>query len=242
MIRLYTPILLLQVFCLYNAYQRNEQQKWYWIIIMLPFIGSLLYIYHTYYTVENVENLTEGVKENFIENYKINKMEKDLNFTDTVANKMKLADEYFSKGSMEKARLLYESCLEGAYEDDPALLTKLLKISFHEKKYQEVIKYGEKIGNDKKFQMSDEKVGLAWSYFNTSDLEKAGKTFSEMDVRFSNYTQRLQYAKFLVETGKTDLAIEKLQKLITEIDSMDNYEKKSKRDIYRVILSYQSQI
>ncbi len=74
MFRFYTPIILLQAFCLYHAYKRNEEQKWFWIILIFPAIGCLIYLYHTFYSKENIEDLTEGVKTSFINNYKIDKL------------------------------------------------------------------------------------------------------------------------------------------------------------------------
>jgi len=242
MIRFYSPILLLQMFCLYTAYQRKEEQKWFWIIAVLPFIGSLFYLHHVYYSRENIENITEGVKESFIENYKIDKIEKNLNFSDTVANKIKLGDEYFQKKDYHKSRLLFESCLQGSYENDPSLLTRLLNISYQERNYSDVIKYGDQIKNEKTFNTSEGKVALAWSYFNLGKFEEAKKTFEEMDIRFSNYPQRLQFAKFLNDQGQSDLALQKLGKLIAEIDSMDSFEKKSKRKIFRSIKGFQAEL
>ena len=43
MFRFYTPILILQVFCLYHAYKNKSENWWYFLILMFPLIGSLIY-------------------------------------------------------------------------------------------------------------------------------------------------------------------------------------------------------
>jgi len=235
MFRFYTPIILVQIFCLYLAYKRNEQQKWFWIIIFFPFIGSLIYLYDTFYSRKNLENLTEEVKSSLSNNYKIKKLEREIVFSDTVSKRIELADEYMRCDDYSKAAKLYESCLEGIYENDTELLMKLIRVNFYLENYEEVIKYGEEISEDKSFKNSDEKVAFAWAYYRQGNSERADSIFQELDVGFSNYNQRMEYAKYLKETGNDELASEKFQELIAEIDSMNNYERKLKRKVLRQI-------
>ena len=94
MLRFYTPILILQIFCLYHAYKSNSQQKWYWLIIFFPFFGSLLYLFDTFYTRGNIRSLTEGVKGMMNSNYRLEQLERELKFSDNVSNRVNLADAY----------------------------------------------------------------------------------------------------------------------------------------------------
>ncbi len=235
MIRFYTPILLLQMFCLYHAYTSSTDRKWFWIIIFFPIIGSLIYLYDTFYTRNNIENLSEGVKTAFIGNYKIDKLEKQLKYSDTVSNKIELADEHALVGNYDRALTLYKSCLEGVHKDDTKLLIRILNTSYLKKDYSAAIHYGEQIVDEKLFNNSEEKLALAWSYYHEDKMDKAEEKFKEMDIRFSNYKQRLEYSNFLNLTNRSDEGSSILQDLIDEIDSMDNYEKRSKKNIYREI-------
>ncbi|MEM6965826.1 MAG: hypothetical protein AAF573_13750 [Bacteroidota bacterium] len=242
MLRFYTPIALLQLFCLYQAYTRNEEQKWFWIIIFFPLIGSLFYLYHTFYSRENIENIAEGVKSNFIDNYKTSKLERELNFSDTFTNKVKLADEYYRSGDYEVAMQLYDSCLEGIYEDDKDLLMKLLRVHYQLKNYDEIIKHGEKIIDDKSFKSSEEVIFLAWAYREKGMTEKAEKLFQSADFRFSNYNQRIEYAKFLEQIGKVQAAKEKLEELLQEIEAMERQERRQKKQALRYIKNYYAEL
>ncbi len=242
MIRFYTPILLLQMFCLYHAYTSNTERKWFWIIIIFPVIGSLIYLYDTFYTKRNIDNLSEGVKNAFIGNYKIDKLEKQLKYSDTVSNKIELADEHALVGNYDRALTLYKSCLNGVHKDDSKLLIRIMNNSYLQKDYKSAIHYGEQIVDEKVFNNSEEKLALAWSYYHDENFDLAEEKFKEMDIRFSNYKQRLAYSNFLKLTSRPDECSSKLQNLIDEIDSMDNYEKRSKKKIYKEIKNMSHQL
>lgn len=238
----YTPILALQVFCLYHSYSNGSDNKWLWIIIFFPFFGSLIYLYDAFYSRKKIVNIAEGLKSNFNSNHRLEKLEKELQFTDSVANKVELADEYIRIQNYGRAVELLESCLNGLYKDDPNILMKLIKANYLQSNHKEVIKYGEQVLRKQEFKNSDEKVALAWSYKEENQLEAANQQFEEIDVRFSNYKLRIEYARFQEETGNPEGALDKLEELLTEIDSMSGYEKKHKKQVYRTIRSYYSEL
>lgn len=243
MIRFYSPILILQGFCLYHAYRNSKDWTWIMIILFLPLVGSLIYLYKHFYSRRKIENISEGIKTSFVSNYKIDKLEKELKYSDTVFNKTQLADAHFENNNIERAAELYQSCLESSiHKSDTELLLKVMKTSYMLKDYKTVIKHGKTISKLKEFQNTEEKIALAWSYHYEGDKEMAEKTFQEMDVRFSNYLHRVEYSKFLNETLKKDEGIAILEELLDEIDSMDPQERRQKKDIYRSIKSFYKQL
>ena len=137
---------------------------------------------------------------------------------------------------------MYESCLKGIYEDDVSLLMKLVKVNFLRKNYDRVIEYGIRITDKTTFNKSEEKVALAWAFYEKGRNDEALQLFQEMDTRFSNYRQRLEFAKYLKQTDNEDLAFEKLKELMNEISTMDNYEKKLIRSLHRQIKNYHKEL
>ena len=231
MLRFYAPILLLQGFCLYHAYKNNTQQKWFWLIIIFPLVGSLIYLYYHFSGKINIDNITEGVKEALDSNYKMEKLEKENRFADTAANKIKLGDQYMQKERYKDALEMYESCLNGIYDDDPELMRKLLQANYMSGNYEQTINFGEKLENDYGFKNSNERIALAWAYFHNHGKEIAEKTFKAMDMQFANYPNRIEYCKFLLKENRTEEAKNKLATMIEEIEHMDSYERKMKRGI-----------
>jgi hypothetical protein len=238
----YTPIVFLQVFCLYHAYTNRCDQKWYWIIFFFPLGGSLIYLYHTFYSRRNVDNLLEGVRNTFVPNYKIEQLEKELTYSNTVSNRIELADEYSTAGNPEKALNLYNSCLNGIHKDDPKLLQKIIVNSYLCEDYKAAIKYGNIVKDSPEFRKSDERIAYAWSHYYEEEHEIAEQNFKAMDTRFSNYKHRIEYAIFLDKTNRKAAGIAKIEELLHEIDAMDRYEQKLKREIYRELKKVKSQM
>ena len=189
-----------------------------------------------------MENLAEEVKSTLMTDYKTRKLEKELNFSDTFANKMTLADEYFRKGNLDNAIQIYESCLEGNHKTDKTLLTKLINAKYQQKDYEGVIQYGEPILEDRTFHKSDEIIYVAWAHHELGQHKKAQLLFEITDIRFSNYWQRLEYAKYLNLVGNRAAAKNKLEGLMEEIDSMSSYEQRHKKNILRQIKGYYGEL
>lgn len=238
----YSPIAFLQVFCLYHAYTNRCDQKWYWIILFFPLGGGLIYLYHNFYSKRNVDNLMEGVKNTFVPNYKIDRLEKQLTYSNTVSNKIELADEYSAAGNPEKALSLYNSCLNGIHKDDPKLLQKIIVNSYLCQDYKSAIKYGNIVKDSAEFRNSEERIAYAWSYYYDNQIEIAEEHFKGMDARFSNYKHRIEYAIFLDKTNRNAEGKAKLDELLQEIDAMDRYEQKLKREVYRQIKRVRNQL
>ena len=231
----YTPILLLQAFCLYHAYRNNTHQKWLWLIIFIPLIGCLIYLYDTFASRRNLEDVQEGVKTMVNSNYQINKLEKEIKYAPTVSNKVKLADAYVQHQRYAEAIPLYQSCLQGLYVDDPYLIKKLLQALYLNKDYPAAIECSQKLLQEKSFLQDEARIAFAWSLFHVGNLEEAESNFNAMDLQFTNFPHRVEFCKFLIETKRENEAKEKLEVLMDEIEHMSAFEQKLKRPILRQI-------
>ena len=231
----YTPVLILQGFCLYHSYKNNTHQKYYWLIIFVPLVGSLVYLYLNFYKKSLIDDLSDGFRGIVNSNYQVEKLEKETKFTDTMSNKKYLAIQYLNKGRTNEAIDLLNSCLVGIHADDQEINRLLLQAYYSQKEYGKCIAASEKIKNDYTFANAEEKALLAWAYYYSGDSEKAESIFKSQDGLFSNYFQRLEYSKYLQHIGRTTEAKKKLAVMIEEIEHMDKYEKKLKSKIYNEI-------
>lgn len=234
--------IILQAFCIYHAYTNKADQKWFFIIIFLPLIGSGLYLYHHFYNRQNITKVSEGFKEVVNTNYSVQKLEKEVKFSDTITNKTNLADKYLELGRYQEAADLYESCLEGFNADNADLLRRLVKVHYLLENYGKSVAYGHQVNGNKTFSKSKEKIAYAWSLFYENEEEKAEKVFSEMDSTFTNYPHRMEFAKFLNESGKREDALSKLEELMDEYDHMEAREKRQNRAVNRDIVRLYGEI
>jgi hypothetical protein len=235
MFGLFTPILLLQAFCTYHAYRNNAEQRWYWLILFFPLIGCIIYLVHNFNNRATLSTLTETVKEVVISNYRVEQLEKALRFSDTVKNKMNLAEAYMELGRYADAVALYTSCLQGFMADDLTLRMNALFAHFMNADYQAVISYGSSLESEKSFKNSQERVAYAWSFYHTGKTDLAERIFVSMDNSFANYFHRMEYSKFLLKTGKIEDAKVKLTELVEEFEHMKGTERRLEKSTFREI-------
>lgn len=231
----YYFILAIQGFALFHAYKTNNFQKWYFIIIFIPVIGSLIYLYDTLYSRRNIESLGEGVKRLVSADYDVKRLERELEIADTVSNKLNLANAYLANGNYEKALMLYDESMKGPYANDADLYMKKLKANFLLKRYDETIRIGEMLGHHKPFDQAEEKVFLAQAYAHSHQADKAEGIFQSMNHKNCNYKHRLAYAQFLVSNNKLDDAKALVNLLYNETKLMDGFEKRNNSQVIKEI-------
>lgn len=232
---LYTPVVLLQAFCVYHAYRNNAEQRWYWLIVFFPLVGCIIYIIHNLNNRATIDTLTENVKAVVVSSYRIEQLEKALRFSDSLRNRANLADAYSESSRYQDAINLYESCLQGFMADDPSIRMKLLRNYFMNGDYQKSVALGADLESLKEFRNSEERVAYAWALFLEGDGSAAGNVFSDMNRSFTNYYHRLEYCKFLLKAEKNELAQETLKDLLEEFDQMQNIERRSKKHVLREV-------
>ncbi len=232
MLGFYTPILILQALCLYHAYQKRAEQRWYWFILLFPVIGCILYIFHHYGNRSNLERVAEGVKVVVNSNYKIEQLEKQLRHSDTAATRIQLADAYVDVKRIDDAVGLYLQTLTGFMADDPVVRMKLLRAYYLKDDYTSAVSYGNLLADDKSFQQAEERIAYAWSLFHTGQTDEADRVFTSMDRTFTNYVHRLEYCRFLEKTERTEDLDLKLRELFDEFDTMKSNERRMYKGVF----------
>ena len=230
---LFTPVLLLQAFCVYHAYKNNSEQRWFWLIIFFPLIGSIIYMVHHFNNVGNVQTIQENIKEVVITNYRVQQLEKAVRFSDSIQNKVNLADAYTEMGRYQDAGSLYSDCLQGFMSEDTPIRMKLLSVHYMNGDYDAAVALGEKLHSEKAFKNSFERVYFAWSLYNRGNVYEAEAVFSDLNRSYTNYYQRLEFCKFLIKTEKSEAAKEMLAELFEEFDQMQTSERRLKKHILR---------
>jgi hypothetical protein len=230
---LYTPILLLQAFCIYHAYKNNAEQRWYWFIILFSIFGCGFYLFDHFYNRRNIATVAESVKSIINTNYKIEQLEKELRFNDSIKNKINLAQAYIEIARYQDAQKLYQECLAGFMSDDPDLRMKLLMASYLNQDYSQAIEIGNILEPEKRFRDSEARLAYAWSLHFSQKSDEAERIFKDVDRPFTNYRHRLEYSKALQHQGRKDELRNKLDELLTEFEHMRNEEKRLLRDVIR---------
>ncbi len=231
MFRLFAPIILLQCFCVYHAYKNDKDRIWYFIIVLLPIVGCLIYIFDNFKTPDNLGEISENLKSAVQTNHRVKRLQKAIEFSDTINNKTLLADEYVKLKRYDDAIQLYESCLEGYNADDKEILMRLIKAAYLSEDYEKVVHQGKKLRGDNLFRNSEEELYFAKALYHTGASDLAIEVFESLDVQYANYRQRLTYYTLLKETDVSQ-AKTKLEEILAEFNHMDRKERHNYQSVF----------
>lgn len=229
----YYIILGLAAFCVIHSYRRGTLNRWIWLIVFIPIIGSLIYIY---------SEVLSNRRSNFIPNKprmdigavlnpgaKIKKLEEQLSFTDTFANKVKLADAYLAAGQTDKAVDLYKSSLTGAFVENEYVLGQLIIAYYEQERYGDVIPLAKRLYKLPQFARSKAHLLYAMSLENMGLADLAEAEFKLMKGRYSYFEQRYQYGLFLMRQGRDQDARQIFSDMLDEEPHLGPVEKKVNR-------------
>ncbi|WP_259069959.1 hypothetical protein HDF24_25015 [Mucilaginibacter sp. X4EP1] len=229
----YYIIIALQVYCAVHSYRRGTLGNWIFFIIFLPLLGSLFYIYR-----EVLSNRGSGssfkrpiVSTMPVINQKVNikKLEEQLRFADTFANKINLADAYLASGLTDKAIDLYTTSLTGAFAENEHVMMQLMIAYFEQKRYAEVIPLGKKLYKPPQFARSKAHIAYTISLENLGETEQAENEFKAMKGRYSYFEQRYQYGLFLIRAGREKDARQIFTDMLNEESQLGPVERKANR-------------
>jgi len=225
-------IIGLVIFCIVHSYRRGTLNRWIFLIIFLPVIGSIIYIYSE--ILSNKRSFVKPIKPmlnsgggNSAGNIK--KLEEQLRFTDTFANRVNLADAYLAAGQTDKAIDLYKASLTGAFSENEHVIAQLMSAYYEEQRYEEVIPLAKNIYKLQQFPRSKAHLLYALSLENTGNIEQAENEFKAMKGRYSYFEQRYQYGLFLMRQNRDEDAFNIFTEMLNEEPHLGNIEKKSNR-------------
>lgn len=225
----YYFIIALQVYCFYHIYKNGNNYYWYFIVFFIPLIGSIVYILTQVINKKEVANITKELTTIINPTKKVRDLEQELEFSNTFKNKINLADAFLEIKDYKNAILHYENALDSNFKNDPFTINKLIKCYFEVKNFDKVIENSIKIKLDKDFKESI--YFYAFSLEQKNNLIEAEAQFRKVDIRYSNYEERIELSKFFIRRTKKLDAKEVLQEIILEIKSMANKNAKKYKQV-----------
>ena len=129
---------LVQASLAVHAY-RTGRERWMYLIILVPIIGSVIYVL-TEVLPEIRYNSTgrraaSRIAGMIAPSDNMTKLRERLALLDSVENRQLLARECVNAGEYQEAIGLYNSCLKGIYKDDPQLMLELANANYLYERY-----------------------------------------------------------------------------------------------------------
>lgn len=242
MLRLYSPILILQLCCLYHAYKNGKDYFWYAIIFLLPLLGAIMYLVTQVFNTNDFEKVADEIATIIVPSRKVKEAQKQLAFSDTFQNRVALADAYFENNDYENASLQYEAALKGNYQKDFYVMTQMIGAMSQSKNYEEVIRLADEIKDKHEFQNSKSQYIYGLALDKLGRIEEAEQNLKTVDQRYSNYAERLVLAEFYQRNGKREKAIEILDEIISESQHMTPKNKKLYRQVVTDVHKFREEL
>jgi hypothetical protein len=226
---LYYIILALDVFCVIHMLRRGTVNRWLYLVIFLPAIGGLIYLYYEVFSSRRLNTSKIDLVGMINPGSKIKKLEDELRFTDTFANKVKLADAYLEAGQTDKAIALYEASLTGAFAENEHVMAQLVIAHHAKQQYAKAIKLAQKIYKLPQFIRSKAHLAYAKALEESGNIEQAEAEFKAMKGRFSYFEQRYEYGMFLIRIGRDNDAAAVLTDMLNEEKHLGSVERRTNR-------------
>ena len=220
----------LQVICVIHCLRKGNQNKWIWIIVFLPIVGCIAYIFTEIFTRGDIQHLQSGVGSVFNPTGRIRRLEENVRFANTFNNRIMLADAYLAAGRVEAAIELYESSLVGAFTENEHVHMQLIVAYFERKEYGKLLPLAGKIYTIPQFARSRAHLRYAIALEYTGQVERAEQEFRKMKGRFSYFEPRYEYGLFLQRAGRTEEARHIFAEIAEESRHLSPRERRSNRE------------
>ncbi|MBU2941019.1 DUF4071 domain-containing protein [Lacinutrix sp. C3R15] len=213
-------IVALQAFCIYHLVKNRRAYYWVFLIIFLPLIGCAIYLITQVYNKKDAEKVSEEIVTILNPTKKIKDLEKKLEFVETFQNHVNLADAYYEIGDYKNAIKQYEAVLDKDHQHDFYVISSLIKSYSKTEDFNVVVRYAKQIENQPEFKKSKIQFLYGLALEKIGQDQEAEAQLKAIDVRYSNYQERLVLAKFLKAKNKTEQAKDILNEIFAESKNM----------------------
>ena len=224
----YYVSIALQAICVIHCLRKGTEQKWIWLIIFLPLIGCIAYIFTEMIPRRNTGDWRVDLGSLLMSPAgRIRRLEENLSFANTVNNRVLLANAYLTVGRTEEAIELYQTSLTGAFTENEYAIGRLIEAYFMTQRYAELIALARKIYKSPQFARSRAHLLYARALDLSGDKEGAEIEFKKMKGRFADFEARYQYGLFLQRAGRDEEAQVLLEDIVKEAQHLSSRERRS---------------
>lgn len=229
----YYLIIGLQGYCVYHAIKNRNEYYWFFAIIFLPVLGSIIYLFTQVFNKKDIDTVQKELVSVINPTKKVRDLQKQVGFADTFQNRVLLGDAYYEIGDYPSGIGEFEIALSGSHAKDVGVIKRLIEGYYQTSQNDKVVSYAEKIRDTPDFIGSRSQFLFGLSLEEVGRSEEAEENLKAIDKRYSNYEERYQLATFLVKKGKKQDAKEILKEIIVESEYMT----KPNRKIYQGVFT-----
>ena len=199
--------LLVQIYFAVHA-GRTGRYQWIFIIIFFPLVGSIVYFFVEYLPdINTMSKIKKARISNKPKNIKL--LQRELEITDSVKNRLNLAEAYFHSNQYRESIELLEKSLTGIHVNDLNILEGLCHSHFRNKTYDKSIEYLNQYERINKGLLPNKlRLVRAKAYEAKSNLQKAMAEYEAIANICTGEEARCSYAIMLKKQGHVEKAKE----------------------------------
>jgi hypothetical protein len=227
--------LLFEILCIVHIIKTDRDRIWIWIILGLSLVGCLIYFF-----MEVLPDLLESrtgrvaatqLLKTIDPQRDLKQLAKNLEISDNVENKVKLAQACVAEGLYEEAIGLYQRALAGIYQDDPHIMLGLATAFFHQGDYAKAKEtLNHLIVVNPKFRSQEGHLLFARTLEALQENEAALAEYTALISYFTGLEAKCRYALLLKKQGHTEKANELFDSIIKHAKNLPrNYRRAQKQ-------------
>jgi hypothetical protein len=215
-------IIILQIYFCVHAYRHGKEWLWILFIILVPVIGCAVYFFTQIFPdltqSRKVKRAGVSLINTLDPQREIRRLQDKLEISDSIENRLALADAYLAAGQASNAIPLYEKCLAGIHQDDPDIMLKLAYASFENRDNPKAKEILEKILSDyPQHKTYDTHLLYAKVLEALDQPEQAAKEYEVLTNGYPGEEARVRYGLLLKKMGQEERAQAIFKETMTRI-------------------------
>ncbi len=231
--------ILVQGFCLYHCSQSGKAQHWFYILLLLPGLGSAAYFFVEILpelaSTRRGQRVTSDIRTVLDPDREYRERKAQVELTGTPAAKAALADECARKKMYDDAITLYRSALTGHFSDDPNLLLGLAKVQIEKGDFADCQHTLDELrAKNPNFNSQDGHLIYARALEGQGKNNEAQSEYEAVSGYFAGFEAKVRYGLFLLKLGQVDTANAVLQGVVATFKQLPRHAQDLNRDWYNV--------
>jgi len=203
------PVLwLFQLALIIHVYRTGRPYWWIWVLFAVPGIGGLAYVVVEIlpdFRSSSTRGLGYSLKPR---KWRIADLRGVLEESETINNRLDLAEELFAAGEISAAHEVAAECLNGFFKDDPRTMTDVAKYKLALKKFAEAYALLENVDTKRNIMLAIEREVLRGDcLLGLERYDEAESAYRGVAGRYIGEAPRMGLAAVYEQTGRLEDAI-----------------------------------
>ena len=199
----------LQICMLIHAVKTGRDQKWIYLLVLLPGVGSLAYLaleFMPWVTSSPEARRAAGSFRKALDPERdLRRYAAEARLSDSVDAKLKLAEELAAARRLDEAIAAYESCLTGIFAHEPKIMLALASVQFEKGHFTAARATLDSLAaHNADFRSAEGHLLYAGALEEEGNLEQAREEYRAVSAYYPGAEATVRYGSFLGRLGDAD--------------------------------------